>query len=244
VRALALVVLTACGRVAFDPVDDGGTPGAVPDGYMDDGALGDGANVESDLLMHFAFEADGLLVDRARAHPAACHDTCPPTTTGRIGATAVLFSGSQCLEVSDAADLRPATFTTSLWVNLQAADGEVFSRPRNGATTSNNVMEVFAAASGVLSFNAGSASLGRQVSTGAWHHLATTLEGTAFTVYIDGAVMGSMTTSALSYASDPYLIGCERDNNVDVFRLRGAVDDLRLYERALTAEEIAALASM
>lgn len=256
-RALALVVLTACGRLAFDPLNDAGARDLVPgDGTPGDGttgvgmtgdaALDDGAPAEPDLLMHFAFESDGLLVDRARAHPAACRGTCPPTAGGRIGAAAVNFNGSQCLEIFDAADLRPSSLTASLWVNAQSppADGEIFSRPRNGATSSNNVMEVFAAANGVWTFNAGSAGIGRPVSAGVWHHVAMTVDSGDFTIYIDGAMMGNTAVGALNYAADSYLIGCERDNNVDVFRFRGRVDDVRLYGRALSAQEIAALASM
>ncbi len=244
-RSLALVVLTACGRLAFDPLDDAGTSGSGPIGEASPGdGMADAADAE--LLLHLAFESDGLLVDRARGHAASCHGTCPPMTTGRIGATAVDFSGTQCIEIADAADLRPASFTTSLWANVDApaADGEMFSRPRNGETTSNNVMELFSGANGNWTLIVGGATIGRPVAAGAWHHAALVVDAGTLTVYIDGSAMGSMPTGALGYATDPYLIGCERDNNVDVFRLRGSVDDVRMYGRALAPAEIAALAAM
>jgi hypothetical protein len=245
VKAFALLVVSACGRIAFDPYAD------PPDATDASGGLAsvdavspDGPS--SDLLLHLAFESDGITVDRARGHSATCRGGCPSAIAGRIGAGAVAFNGTQCIEVPDAADLRPADITVSIWVYVTTplADGEVFSRPQNGMTSGQNVLEVFAGANGTWTLIGGTKTLARQVSPNTWHHISLTVESTIFTLYIDGTAMGTSSPTALNYASDPYLIGCEIDNNVENVPLRGRVDDVRIYGRALTAQEIAALAAM
>jgi hypothetical protein len=82
--------------------------------------------------------------------------------------------------------------------------------------------------------------------TGGWHHVAVTLNGSVGTLYVDGAQVGSNTSMTIKpsdlgattqnwigrsqYAADPYL--------------DGRVDDFRIYNQALSAGEIAALAGL
>ena len=82
------------------------------------------------------------------------------------------------------------------------------------------------------------------VATGGWHHVAVTLNGATGTLFVDGVQVGQNTAMTLKpsdmgsttqnwigrsqFSSDPYL--------------NGKVDDFRIYNRALTVSEIAALA--
>ena len=83
------------------------------------------------------------------------------------------------------------------------------------------------------------------LATGGWHHVAVTLNGATGTLYVDGAQVGRNTAMTLkpsdmgsttqnwigrSQFSDPYL--------------NGRVDDFRVYTKALSASEVAALAAM
>jgi hypothetical protein len=85
------------------------------------------------------------------------------------------------------------------------------------------------------------------VSTGAikdlnWHHVAVRREGTQLRFYIDGAVAGSTTYSAaLDFRFNiRYYIGANPSANQSLF---GFLDELMVFNRALTEAEIQSLAA-
>jgi hypothetical protein len=78
-----------------------------------------------------------------------------------------------------------------------------------------------------------------------WYHLVAVRDGTTQAIYIDGEPNVSRTCSpdpidfVGGYDDDKVNIG--RFSRVDVssaFELKGIIDDVRIYDRALTAEEI------
>jgi len=68
-----------------------------------------------------------------------------------------------------------------------------------------------------------------------WVHLALVAEGTTLQYYYNGTWANSYTYSTDELLFNEFIIGCSR-NNVSYFD--GAVDDLRIYTKALTQEEI------
>jgi len=79
------------------------------------------------------------------------------------------------------------------------------------------------------------------VGTG-WHHLALSFDDTSkeLTLYIDGVVAATDTfTNSIAYTGTNSYLGV---NNGSTLALNGLLDDARIYSRALSADEIAALA--
>ena len=81
------------------------------------------------------------------------------------------------------------------------------------------------------------------VSLNGWHHIAATFDTGQAAIYIDGQPDNSGTLSVSSIANDaqPLIIGgfwnyCGTDSFVS--RLNGKMDDVRIYDRALTAGQI------
>lgn len=79
---------------------------------------------------------------------------------------------------------------------------------------------------------------------GQWHHLALTRSSTGITIYVDGVAAGSGPAISGSVSGDPRTgirVGARVDgvNNP----LRGAADEVWLFDRALTAGEVATLAA-
>src|SRR5258708_35636681 len=99
-RVACFAILAACGRIAFDPIPDGGADGAAPAG----------------LLIYFTFDVDVQHDDSPAHHDAQCPPNagCPGQVVGRVS-LAASFQGGQCLTIPDAADLRPARFTFAEW---------------------------------------------------------------------------------------------------------------------------------
>jgi hypothetical protein len=75
---------------------------------------------------------------------------------------------------------------------------------------------------------------------GEWHHLAYVTSGTAATLYLDGAVTATGDEPATNRTPIQAFVG-SFDGYRDMFH--GAIDELRVYDRTLTAEEIAAIAT-
>lgn len=77
------------------------------------------------------------------------------------------------------------------------------------------------------------------LATGAWTHLAVTRSGNTVTLYVNGAVAGSGTItinpSALGVTTQNYL--GRSQFSADPY-LNAALDDFRIYSRALSASEI------
>ena len=79
------------------------------------------------------------------------------------------------------------------------------------------------------------------VNDGQWHHLAGTYDGATARLYVDGVLDGSMaTTGAISKNTAPVYIS---GNSEKASRLwNGSIDDVRIYNRALTEAEVRLLA--
>jgi hypothetical protein len=75
---------------------------------------------------------------------------------------------------------------------------------------------------------------------GDWHHLAYVTSGTVSTLYLDGAVTATGDEPATNRTPIQAFIG-----SLDGYRnmFHGAIDELRVYDRRLAAEEVAAIAA-
>ncbi|BAY12056.1 LamG-like jellyroll fold domain-containing protein [Calothrix sp. NIES-2098] len=81
---------------------------------------------------------------------------------------------------------------------------------------------------------------GNVLKTNAWNHVATTFDGTTYKAYVNGQEVFSTNSFAgrKPYATQQLNIG-RVDNN-----FAGQIDDVRIYNRALTAADIATLAQL
>ncbi len=71
-----------------------------------------------------------------------------------------------------------------------------------------------------------------------WHHLVYTFDGTTHRLFLDGTQRATSTAAADTGAVFRARLGSNFDNSE---RFTGLVDEVRVYGRALTAEEVAAL---
>ena len=72
-----------------------------------------------------------------------------------------------------------------------------------------------------------------------WHHVAGTYDGQTKIIYLDAQVLLTQTVSGRIQTSEGrLLLGAGRDLNPPTHHLVGMIDDARLYDRALTADEV------
>jgi hypothetical protein len=153
------------------------------------------------------------------------------------GDTAASFDGTNDhVWLGDPASLKVANPSAEAWVKTSDADGIIFRARFNGFH---------------LWISGGKALFGYTDSTGAghtatsvanvndnvWHHLAGTYDGTTVRLYVDGAQVASVaSTAALYYPGGGMAIG--RDGDADGNYLAGTIDEVAIYNRALTATEV------
>lgn len=141
-------------------------------------------------------------------------------------------------------------FTISTWVKITSNSD--WARIFDFGTGTTNYMFLTADAGGTPGLRFGISSSGngseQQLSTntalptGVWKHVAVTLSGTTGTLYVDGVQVAANTSMTLK----PSSLGTTTLNYIGKSQfgdpyLNGAIDDFKIYSRALTATEIAAL---
>jgi len=78
-----------------------------------------------------------------------------------------------------------------------------------------------------------------------WNHMAFVIDGASFSLYVDGVLIQTMTARSLAgWVGDPRVIMGTRDMTPNDRYLRGALDDVRVYNRLLTEEELQELMSL
>jgi len=161
-------------------------------------------------------------------------------TAGRHGLAFAFNGGTQLAAPATGLPVAGAARTLELWARVDSSVAiEEFYCGWGGF---GSVTRSFALGSSSLrpfvSIWGPGVSSASTIATGAWHHLATTYSGGTYVLYVDGVVVGSGSVSPDTGAGS-VLLGYLDVNR----RLVGALDDVRIYDRALSAAEIAELAA-
>jgi hypothetical protein len=203
------------------------------------------------------YKAEGNANDAIGHNTGAVVGTGVTYGPGEVG-QAFRFSGPGYVDVPDAPDLEPKAVTVEAWV--KSGDGETTEPPywnlvAKGQTSSRYASyALYVGPDGGIGFYVwnGLASTPQVaiygdpgIWNGQWHHVAGTYDGQTVRLYIDGQQLGNGTTGAgaLGYglpAGNDLTIG-----NVPVPHgasyFDGSIDELSIYNRALTAAEIQAI---
>ena len=87
----------------------------------------------------------------------------------------------------------------------------------------------------------GHAIAGPSLAPNTWYHVAVTNVGKTATLYLDGTAVGSNTVAINTPANTQFYIGRIPGSLGDPRQLNGEVDEVAVYNRALTASEIQAI---
>ncbi|MBI4135331.1 LamG domain-containing protein [Candidatus Uhrbacteria bacterium] len=166
---------------------------------------------------------------------------------GKLG-QALDFNGvNQNVKVPDSASLRPANITVSAWVKMNAPSSAsilVVKRYANAADPYNSYI-LDAGSSSTYRFCLSDGTSGSQKCIGSttatnseWKHVVGTYDGANQIIYINGIAETSSTTSlTIGYSSLALQMG-EWGSGWD---FNGSIDEVRIYNRALSAAEVARL---
>lgn len=75
-----------------------------------------------------------------------------------------------------------------------------------------------------------------------WHHVVVTYDGQSLRLYLDDQLVDTEDyLERIQKNNEPLLIGWDRNTWLSNRRFKGAIDDIRIYNRALTSRELALL---
>jgi hypothetical protein len=196
----------------------------------------------------------GTAVDSSGYHDDGTH-TNGPTLSSSVPSVAfsdprsVSFNGtSQCVALGNSATMNlSGPITMSTWINNTSTSGFNNILSHGYITTAAVTAEVYLRINGGVyqcgSYNGTDFSTAYAVPAGdlnTWVHLACTYDGSAWRLFRNGTQVSSTTatTGAIPVPED-WAIGSSK-NCTDRF-FHGSIDEVRLYDRALSAAEIAIL---
>jgi len=171
---------------------------------------------------------------------------------GKVGQSFALNGINQCVVIPDVPALRVTSLTFETWVLFDVFSGgnalTVFTKPlgigRNHSYILRRSGGVLFGAVGDAAGQAEAVSAEFTPISGRWYHLAYAFDD-AYDVqalYVDGALAASGTvTKSIGYDTQPVLLGRDTVHGVPGEFLQGRIDEAALYNRALSAGEIASI---
>jgi hypothetical protein len=162
-------------------------------------------------------------------------------TTGKI-AGALSFNGTSNYVGCGSGASNYDNITVSAWMKTSANGVLVSNRYNSGSygtwyTLSSTGIEIGDNSQGgyrSVTFNASTLN-------GLWHHIVYTKDGTSHAIYVDGSLDRSFTSNADISWSQPLYIGKRWNRTSNIGWFNGIIDDVRIYNRALSAGEVAQL---
>jgi hypothetical protein len=173
-----------------------------------------------------------------------------PRVAGRIGNAVKLAGNGEYVQLPDGIVSGLHDFTISAWVN--PSQNSAWSRVFDfGTGTTVNMFLTLSAGGGPLRFAITTGGGGAEqridntgtLPLGSWSHVAVTLSGNTGTLYVNGTPVGTNPNMTL-HPSD---LGATTQNYIGRSQypdpyLNAAVDDFQIYDGALSAADIGALA--
>ena len=132
--------------------------------------------------------------------------------------------------------------TFAAWVKTSGVNGAIFALGRSAANNNGGQL-LRIDANGRLSYadhnevtGLGGTPSSVAVHSGSWRHIAFVKDGGNGTYYVDGQPAGTVTGADVAHVANDFVLGRDPATGSDFFN--GALDEVRLYTRALSAAEI------
>ena len=129
--------------------------------------------------------------------------------------------------------------TMELWVKINSFPAsESFIAGYGEFGTFNATYQLGTSGSQLFFSQWGAAVLGPTLQAGQWYHLAVTNIGNSIALYVNGSAVASRSLTVNTAGSTQFCIGGIAGSLGDSRRLDGEVDEVAVYNRALSADEI------
>lgn len=169
-------------------------------------------------------------------------DTAMSYTGGKYGLSGNFNGTTSFISVADNAALSPASMTLSVWVFFKALPTSgniqgIVDKRDNVSGTAGWLLQMFNNGTSMLVAWQGTGTSGNWQYTptlNTWHHMCVTHTGTTIKLYIDSVYQGASGSFTITNFASPMLIGKRSDGGF----FTGLIDDLAIFSRVLTAQEV------
>jgi len=225
-------------------------------------AMTNGADIERDpsLVGWWKMDniKDGKVIDSSgKGNDGEIVGICEPAE-GFVGSGALQITNGG-VKIADSPSLHPPRFTIAMWVKWADGQGALARLLQMGNDNKETIAILGGGGAGdsgpshnVFYFSIFSTSTDEEgdasMSTvkapgifegGKWRHLVAIYDGSDLLLYVDGKVVGQKTigdVKLFAVEGNPLAIGCRPPNMDRTFN--GVVDDVRMYNKALSAEDV------
>lgn len=217
--------------------------------------------IDDKLLLHY--KLDDNAGNTTVVDSAGTSNGTASANTSSLSSTAKLDSGSFSFNVSPGTNVNTnyvwlgsnPNFTLSAWVTLgsHAADNYSIVSSYNGQPGFLSIGVNNGDRATCTAYDTASNPIGATANSfgglgdGAWHLVTCSLNGTSLTLYVDGVVVGTDSNSLFNSNmhdsnSDPLIIA--GDEAGARYLWPGKIDDIRVYTRALSADDVQQLGGL
>lgn len=208
--------------------------------------------VDNSLVLYFTFDADKKtdIEDLSSYHNDGIIKGAPQQVEGKLGFALELNGVGDSIEIPHADNLNITTAVTmEMWVKLASDAGNVnqagiekggwetgeyslyvFYVPGNGSAVQFKDLPEACA-------DANSGHLGANIMDDNWHHIAGTWDGKTISLYTDGKLDVSVECTGGSLGKNEKSVYIGSRTGSERF-LKGVVDEVRIYDRALSEDEV------
>ncbi len=132
--------------------------------------------------------------------------------------------------------------TLELWAKVDAVvTSETFFAGYGSFGTLTAAFELYATGGQIAFSQWGSAISGGSLVVGQWQHIAVTSQGGFVTLYVDGQSVASGSQNINTTSGSQFYMGMVPGTYGQTRKIQGEVDEVSVYNRALTSNEIAAI---
>lgn len=224
------------------------SPGTTSDSFADHtGSLQQGyplGSLTDGLVAYYPF--DGDVKDYALNNDGT-DNTSAGYVSGKVGSDAKDFDGNDDWINIGETLTGPSAFTLSAWIKQPSfgSFNEIAARADSDASQREYTFRTESGTSAILIYDSSNTAYkitGSSLSTNTWYHLAAIYDGVNLRLFENGSQVNSSTPSITipdTGSGGITAIGRFGDQSSEHFG--GSIDDLRIYDRALSQPEIQAL---
>ena len=203
------------------------------------------SDIFSNLQGHWTFDegTGGTVGDASANGYTGTIGGNPAWIAGQNGGNALDFDGSGDSVSFGATPVlsTPSTFTVSAWVNHEAPANAWQSLVDKRDTAYDGYdLYLDKNSRAFMRVNLETVTGSTVITPGQWHHVVGIYDGSQLLLYVDGVLDATANVGTLTIDAQASLLFGENFAGGNSF-LHGALDDVRIYDRALSADDVAAL---